>query len=55
MEEALSPYRGDMEVRLFFADTKKMAKVPRRLWFNGTENAVLDLKKIFGDDNIRIK
>lgn len=55
VEEALSPYRGDMEVRLFFADTKKMAKVPRRLWFNGTENAVLDLKKIFGDDNIRIK
>ncbi len=55
VEEALSPYRGDMEVRLFFKDTKKMAAVPRRLYFNGTENALLDLENIFGSENVRIK
>ncbi len=55
VEEALMPYQGDMEVRLFFKDTKKMAAVPRRLYFNGTENALFDLKSIFGDDNVVIK
>jgi DNA polymerase-3 subunit alpha len=55
VEESLAPYRGDMEVRLFFADTRKMAAVPRRLWFNGTQNALLDLENIFGKENVRIK
>ncbi len=55
VEESLAPYQGDMEVRLFFADTKKMAAVPRRLYFNGTQNALSDLKNIFGDENVRIK
>lgn len=55
VEEALSPYQGDMEVRLFFADTRKMTAAPRRLWFNGTAGAVNDLKSIFGEDNVKIK
>ena len=55
VEESLAPYRGDMEVRLFFSDTKKMAAVPRRLWFNGTVNALQDIKNIFGEENVRIK
>lgn len=55
VEKYLSPYQGDMEVRLFFKDTRKMSSVPRRLWFNGTENAIYDLKNIFGEDNVKIK
>ncbi len=55
VEENLMPYQGDMEVRLFFEDTKKMSAVPRRLWFNGTENALIDLKRVFGEENVRIK
>ena len=55
VEESLAPYQGDMEVRLFFADTKKMVAVPRRLYFNGTKNALNDLKSVFGDENVRIK
>ena len=55
VEEALAPYSGDMEVRLFFADTKKQSAVPRRLWFNGSQGAVADLKNIFGTDNVKIK
>ena len=55
VEKYLSPYQGNMEVRLFFKDTRKMSSVPRRLWFNGTENAIYDLKNIFGADNVKIK
>ena len=55
VEKYLSPYQGDMEVRLFFKDTRKMSSVPRRLWFNGTKNAIYDLKNIFGEDNVKIK
>ena len=55
VEKYLSPYQGDMEVRLFFKDTRKMSSVPSRLWFNGTENAIYDLKNIFGEDNVKIK
>jgi hypothetical protein len=55
VEEVLSPYRGDTEVRLFFADTRKMAAVPRRLWFNGTLGAIEDLKNVFGEDNVKMK
>ncbi len=55
VEESLAPYQGDMEVRLFFEDTKKMASVPRRLWFNNTISALEDIKSIFGTDNVRIK
>ncbi|MCH5210232.1 MAG: DNA polymerase III subunit alpha [Oscillospiraceae bacterium] len=55
IEEALAPYHGDMEVRLFFTDTRKMAGVPRRLWFNGTEGAINDIKSIFGEDNVKVK
>ena len=55
VEKYLSPYQGDMEVRLFFKDTRKMSSVPRRLWFNGTENSIYDLKNIFGEDNVKIK
>lgn len=54
-EEALAPYRGDMEVRLFFKDTKQITRVPRRLWFNGTQGAEDDLKNIFGEENVKIK
>lgn len=54
-EEALAPYQGETEVRLFFEDTKKMASVPRKLWFNESEAALMDLKSIFGENNVRIK
>jgi DNA polymerase-3 subunit alpha len=55
VKENLAPYQGDMQVCLFFEDTKKMALAPRRLWFNNTPSAILELKKIFGEENIRIK
>ncbi len=55
VSEALAPYGGDMEVRLFFRDTKQITRAPRRLYFNGTAGAVEDLKSVFGEDNVKIK
>ena len=55
MRESLAPYQGDMEVRLFFEDTQKVTAVPKRLWFNNTVAALNDLKRIFGEDKVRIK
>ena len=53
--EALSPYQGEIEVRLFFEDTKKVVSVPKRYWFNCTESAISDLKSVFGEDNVKLK
>ncbi|MCD8390406.1 MAG: DNA polymerase III subunit alpha, partial [Firmicutes bacterium] len=34
VSRTLAPYSGNTEVRLFFADTKSVSSVPRRLWIN---------------------
>ena len=55
LQENLAPYQGNTEVRLFFEDTKKVVSVPRRMWFNNIPSALADLKKVFGDENVKIK
>lgn len=55
VEESLAPYNGDMEVRLFFEDTKKQLVAPKRLWFNNTPSALEDLCRIFGEECVKIK
>lgn len=54
VEENLAPYNGNMEVMLFFEDTKGLSRTPRRLWFNNTPGALQDLKNVFGEENVRI-
>lgn len=55
VRESLAPYQGDMQVCLFFADTKKMAAAPRNLWFNNMPSSLAELEKIFGKENVRVK
>lgn len=55
VQENLAPYQGDMQVCLFFEDTKQIVIAPRRLWFNNTSSALLELQKVFGEENVRIK
>ncbi len=55
VSESLNPYSGDIEVRLFFEDTKQMTVVPRRLFFNGSPGALRELSEIFGEDNVKLK
>ena len=52
---ALAPFSGDIEVRLYFKDTKKVIRVPRDLYFNGTESALDELKLEFGTENVAYK
>ena len=48
VEKYLSPYQGDMEVRLFFKDTRKMSSVPRIMDLTiFLENAIY-IKKYLG-------
>ena len=53
--EALAPYKGDTEVRLFFEDTKTQASVPRKYWFSAHPSAIEELKEIFGEDSVKLK
>ena len=55
VRDALSPFNGNIEVRLYFIDTKKVVRVPRELYFNGAESAVRELKFEFGDENVAFK
>ena len=55
VRDALSPFNGNIEVRLYFMDTKKVVRVPRELYFNGAESAVRELKFEFGDENVAFK
>ncbi len=55
VREALAPFRGDVEVRLYFSDTKRTARAPRDLYFNGSASAVRELGYEFGEGNVVLK
>ena len=55
VRESLAPYQGDMPVCLFFEDTRKAVRAPRRMWFSGMSSALEDIKEIFGEDCVKIK
>lgn len=52
VRSALAPFAGDVEVRLYFKDTKKVVRVPRELYINGSASAIRELKFEFGDENV---
>ena len=53
--DALAPYAGDTEVRLFFEDTRTQVTVPRRFYFNNHPSAIEELMEIFGEDCVKVK
>ena len=55
VRDTLSAFRGDIEVRLYFEDTKKVVRVPRELYFSGAASAVRELEKEFGEGNVVFK
>ncbi len=55
VKETLAPFAGDMEVRVFFKDTRKVVGVPRELYINGTASAIRELIYEFGEENVVIK
>lgn len=52
IRESLAPFFGDIEVRLYFKDTKRVVRAPRGLYFNGSASALRELKLDFGDENV---
>jgi len=53
--DALAPYSGDTEVRLFFEDTRTQVTVPRKFYFNAHPPAIEELMEIFGEDCVKLK
>lgn len=51
----LKDYAGDMEVRLFFNDTRKVLRVPRNLYFDGSEAGLRAIRNLIGEENVVIK
>lgn len=53
--KTLAGYRGQIEVRLYFMDTKKVLRTPERMYFDGTEAGLRALRETFGESNVAIK
>ena len=49
------PFSGQIEVRLYFMDTKKVARVPEHLYFDGSQNGIEALVNEFGESNVAFK
>ena len=55
VKTALTPFSGQIEVRLYFMDTKKVARVPEHLYFDGSQNGIEALVNEFGESNVAFK
>ncbi len=55
VRSALAPFSGNIEVRLFFMDTKRVVRVPESLYFNGSAYGIKELELEFGDGNVAYK
>ncbi len=55
VKTALAPYGGNTPVRLFFEDTRTQVAVPRALFVNNHPSVIGDLKRIFGEENVKLK
>ena len=55
LREALMPFSGDIEVRIYLADEDRYVRMPRELYFNGSPAGVRELKYEFGEENVVLK
>ncbi len=55
VSRALSRHTGKTEVRVYFMDTKRVVRVPERLYFDGTEAGFKALVEEFGEGNVAYK
>ena len=52
--EITSIYKGDSAVYVFTANDRKNYRMPRNMWVNLNSDVTLDLKKEFGDENVKV-
>ena len=52
--ETIREYSGDSALYVFTSKDRKSYRMPREMWIDLNTDVVLELKKIFGDDNVKI-
>ena len=52
--EITSIYKGDSAVYVFTANDRKNYRMPRNMWVNLNSDVTLELKKEFGDENVKV-
>ena len=55
LREALMPFSGDIEVRIYLSDDDRYVRMPRELYFNGSPAGVRELKYEFGEENVVLR
>ena len=49
-----SQYKGDSALYVFTANDRKNYRMPRDMWVNLNSEVLFELKKIFGESNVKI-
>ena len=52
--EVTSEYPGDTPLYVFTANDRKNYRMPRNMWVNLESDVTSELRKIFGDENVKI-
>ena len=52
---ALKMYKGDTPVKIYYEQDKKQMQAPEKFWVSNNEETMTALKKIFGDDCVKLK
>ena len=47
-------YKGDSALYVFTSNDRKNYRMPREMWVDLNTEVVFELKKIFGDENVKV-
>ncbi|MGL5950163.1 MAG: OB-fold nucleic acid binding domain-containing protein, partial [Cetobacterium sp.] len=49
-----SNYKGDTPIYVFTSDDRKNYRMPREMWVNDESNLFIELREVFGEDNVKV-
>ena len=52
--DVVSEYKGDSALYVFTANDRKNYRMPRDMWVDLNSEVVFELKKVFGDSNVKV-
>lgn len=52
--EIVNEYKGDSAIYVFTSKDRKSYRMPREIWVNLNTDVVFELKKVFGEDNVKV-
>ena len=50
----VSEYKGDSALYVFTSEDRKNYRMPREMWVDLNTEVVFELKKVFGDENVKV-